>query len=88
MGVDLAAAEWIIRNGGRVKFNQKNDKYQDSYDLLLTDSNLRQYHLTEIDATEASVTHHGFRYLSNLQLFSFVNIFVIKLILFFFEKVI
>lgn len=64
MGVDLAAAEWIIRNGGKVKFDQKDGNYQDSYDTLLADSNLRRYHLAEIDATEASITHHGFRYLS------------------------
>lgn len=58
----MAAVEWVMRNGGTVKWK--------NHQRWLTDYNEIGYgtgtgnHVEAIDATESSITEEGFEYLS------------------------
>lgn len=56
-GPDRVCSEWLIRNGGKVKFLDSKD-YSSDYDELQRYQGVR--YIDEVDATEAAITHHGF----------------------------
>ena len=61
-GPDVAAAEWLLRNGAHAKW-QKFGSSKD-YDELMESDHLMRDHIIEIDATQSSINHVGFPYLS------------------------
>lgn len=62
-GPEVAAAQWLLRNGAKFKWSKNNGLFDD-YSKLVSDSSLQKDHIVEIDATESSITHVGFPYLS------------------------
>ena len=63
VGPDRAAAEWILKNGGAVKWTGK-DRFDDTYDSLI--SVRRDQKIVEIDATGSSISGFGFLHLKGL----------------------
>ena len=65
VGPDRAAAEWIVRNGGKIKFDNLSDVFSDYNALIKATAELdpripnEQVHLVEIDATDSSVSGFG-----------------------------
>ena len=57
-----AAAEWIVRNGGSVKF-AGFDKCIEDYNALPTGPKTKKYFLQEIIARNTSLTDNGFEHL-------------------------
>lgn len=64
VGPDRAAAEWLIRCGASVKWAGAEHFHSDYNTLPATSS--RNYRIEEIDATDSSIMHLGFPYLSNI----------------------
>ncbi|XP_059162279.1 ATP synthase subunit s, mitochondrial-like isoform X2 [Physella acuta] len=64
-GPDRAAAEWILRNGGSIKWTMSSNHLND-YNLLPTTS-FEDYKIEEIDLTATDVINMGFEHLNNLQ---------------------
>lgn len=60
IGPDRACAEWVLRNGGKVVW--ENGKKQSDYNLLPPDEQ-RMPKLLEIDGTDSSISHYGFPHL-------------------------
>ena len=56
-GPDRTCAEWILRNGGKVKFLDEKE-YLDDYNKLPPEKTKLQ--LTEVDASDSSISHYGF----------------------------
>ncbi|KAE9547970.1 hypothetical protein FO519_008822 [Halicephalobus sp. NKZ332] len=73
VGPDRAAAEWIVRNGGKVKFDKLNDVFTDYNVLIKATAELdprlpaHQVHLVEIDATDSSVSGFGCMHFEGLK---------------------
>lgn len=59
LGPDRTCAEWILRNGGAVKFKGV-EEYLKDYNTLPPEGAV--FYVQEVDATEASITHHGFEH--------------------------
>lgn len=59
LGPDRACAEWILRNGGAVKFIGV-ENYLSNYNSLPPEGAV--YYIQEVDATEASISHYGFEH--------------------------
>lgn len=57
LGPDRTCAEWILRNGGAVKFVGVAE-FLSNYNHLPPEGTV--YYVKEIDATESSVSHYGF----------------------------
>nr|CAD7589187.1 unnamed protein product [Timema genevievae] len=57
VGPDRACAEWLMKNGAFVKWENESD-FLKNYDCLPPEDDRR--HIVEVDATEASITHIGF----------------------------
>lgn len=57
LGPDRVCAEWILRNGGAVKWLGA-EKYQTDYNTLPPEE--VKFKLSEIDASDSSISHHGF----------------------------
>lgn len=71
LGADRTCAEWILRNGGAVKWMNSSEILND-YNSLPTEGT--RYHLEEIDASNASIMHNGFEHFKDCK-------FIKKLIL-------
>lgn len=56
-GPDRTCAEWILRNGGAVKFVGANE-YVRNYNALPVEGT--RFTIKEVDATESSIMHYGF----------------------------
>lgn len=63
VGADRACAEWLMRNGALVRWKGQS-QFVSHYDQLPKDEDLGKYHIQEIDATESSISHHGFPHFS------------------------
>ncbi|KAL3283474.1 hypothetical protein HHI36_006615 [Cryptolaemus montrouzieri] len=61
LGADRTCTEWILKNGGAVKWLGE-EQYIIDYDLLPPENN-RKY-LVAIDGTNSSITHLGFAHFS------------------------
>nr|CAD7439923.1 unnamed protein product [Timema bartmani] len=61
VGPDRACAEWLMKNGAFVKWENESD-FLKNYDCLPPEDDRR--HIVEVDATEASITHIGFAHFS------------------------
>lgn len=57
LGPDRTCAEWILRNGGSIKFVGVKE-FLSNYNNLPPEGAV--FYVQEVDATEASITHHGF----------------------------
>nr|CAD7567203.1 unnamed protein product [Timema californicum] len=57
VGPDRACAEWLMKNGAFVKWENESD-FLKNYDCLPPEDDRR--HIVEVDATEASITYLGF----------------------------
>lgn len=58
-GPDRTCAEWLLRNGASVKWTGSKEYLKD-YNLLPAESAKR--YIEEIDATDSSIMHYGFRH--------------------------
>uniref|UniRef100_A0A7E4VWJ9 ATP synthase subunit s, mitochondrial n=1 Tax=Panagrellus redivivus TaxID=6233 RepID=A0A7E4VWJ9_PANRE len=73
VGPDRAAAEWIVRNGGNIKFDKLNNRFDDFNVLIRATAELdpripsEQVHLIEIDATDSSVSGFGCMHFEGLE---------------------
>nr|CAI5821583.1 unnamed protein product [Callosobruchus analis]CAI5831519.1 unnamed protein product [Callosobruchus analis] len=56
-GADRACAEWILRNGGTIKWANSTDHVL-NYNLLPPEGT--NYHIQEVDATNSSIMYNGF----------------------------
>uniref|UniRef100_A0A0B6YAV9 Uncharacterized protein n=1 Tax=Arion vulgaris TaxID=1028688 RepID=A0A0B6YAV9_9EUPU len=63
-GPDRAAAEWVLKNGGSIKWTTSANKLAD-YNLLPS-TNFESYKLEEIDLTATDVIGLGFEHLKDL----------------------
>jgi len=63
VGADRAASEWIIRNGGKVKFSTSKT-WQSNFSMVTVSQNAAR--LVAIHADEASLTDNGFEHLVGL----------------------
>ncbi|XP_054273094.1 ATP synthase subunit s, mitochondrial isoform X2 [Macrosteles quadrilineatus] len=61
VGPDRACAEWLMRNGALVQW-KGHSKFVPHYDSLPKDDDPGKYYLQEVDATDSSISHHGFPY--------------------------
>uniref|UniRef100_A0AC34QMU2 Protein arginine N-methyltransferase 1 n=1 Tax=Panagrolaimus sp. JU765 TaxID=591449 RepID=A0AC34QMU2_9BILA len=73
VGPDRAAAEWVVKCGGKVRFD-KIGKTFDDFNMLITatadiDPNVpaEQVHLVEIDATDSSISGFGCMHFEGLK---------------------
>ncbi|KHN82950.1 ATP synthase subunit s, mitochondrial [Toxocara canis] len=72
VGPDRAAAEWIVRCEGKVKFDKLDDVFIDYNVLIKQTAELDprkesdQVHVVTIDATDSSVTGYGCRHFAGL----------------------
>ena len=62
-GPDRAAAEWVLRNGGAIKWTTTSNRLDD-YNMLPT-TQFENYKLEEIDLSGTDVIGLGFEHLSN-----------------------
>lgn len=62
VGPDRMCAEWIIKNGGAVRFASKPKVIYKEYDML-SEGNSYSSKLKEIDATDACIMKIGFEHL-------------------------
>lgn len=60
LGPDRACAEWVLRNGGRVVW--ADGKKTADYNLLPSEAQ-GVPKISEIDATDSSISHYGFPHL-------------------------
>ena len=60
-----AASEWIIRNGGKVKFSTSKT-WQSNFSMVTVSQNAAR--LVAIHADEASLTDNGFEHLGKMRL--------------------
>ena len=67
VGPDRACAEWLLKNGAHVKWVD-SEKFVKDYNSLPV-SGGRSWKVQEVDATEASITEHGFLYFKGLKHF-------------------
>lgn len=58
-GPDRTCAEWILRNGGAVRFSQIKQVFAD-YNTLPDENEKMELTLEEIDATDSSIMTNGF----------------------------
>lgn len=56
-GPDRVCAEWILRNGGKVKFLDEKE-YLEDYNKLPPEKTKLQ--IIEVDASDSSISHYGF----------------------------
>uniref|UniRef100_A0A069DPT9 Putative atp synthase subunit s mitochondrial n=1 Tax=Panstrongylus megistus TaxID=65343 RepID=A0A069DPT9_9HEMI len=64
VGPDRACAEWLMRNGAFIRW-QGQPNFLSHYDNLPLDENDKApYYIEEVDATDASISHHGFPHFS------------------------
>jgi hypothetical protein len=66
MGPNLACAEWLMKNGAKVRC-KNSSQFVGHYDFLPTkhDSYLKQFKIEQVYAgTEASISHLGFLHFS------------------------
>lgn len=61
LGPNVAAAEWLIRNGAQAKFSKASTLTD--YDKLLNEESYKSDQIIEIDATKSAINHVGFPYL-------------------------
>src|SRR5699024_11043221 len=66
LGPEVAAAQWLLRNGAKVQWSKDDTLFSD-YVQLMDNLELRKQSIVSIDASQASITHHGFPYLKNLK---------------------
>lgn len=81
IGPNLACAEWLMKNGGRVKWKGCKE-YVSHYDCLPnpTSIHLKQFLIEQVYAgKEASISHIGFSYFSRF-LISVIRKFVFLMI--------
>jgi H+-transporting ATP synthase F0 complex subunit s len=64
-GPDRAAAEWVLKNGGSIKWTTSSNQLAD-YNLLPS-TGFESYKLEEIDLTATDVIGLGFEHLKDLQ---------------------
>ncbi|CAL1541622.1 unnamed protein product [Lymnaea stagnalis] len=64
-GADRAAAEWVLRNGGSIKWSTSSTQLSDFN--LLPSTEFENYKLEEIDLTATDVISLGFEHLKNLE---------------------
>ena len=73
VGPDRAAAEWVVRCGGSVKFDRIDDTFSDYNALIKRCAELDprrpedDVRLTSILAVDASITGYGCRHFANLK---------------------
>jgi len=73
IGPDRAAAEWIVRCGGTIKFDNLGNRFDDFNALIRATAELdpripdQQVHLVEIDATGSSVSGFGCYHFEGLE---------------------
>ncbi|KAI6221780.1 ATP synthase subunit s, mitochondrial [Aphelenchoides fujianensis] len=79
VGADRAAAEWVVRCGGAVKFDRFKDRFDDYNMLIRATAELDpakssdSCHLLEIDATNSCVSGYGCRHFAGLDRLSSVR---------------
>ena len=61
-GPDRTCAEWILRNGGRIRFVEEEEWLSD-YNLLPDEKDSHLFHVKDIDATGADLMFNGFLHL-------------------------
>lgn len=72
VGADRAAAEWVVRCEGKVRFDTVDIEFNDYNTLIKETSKLDPskekdlVHVVSIDATDASITGYGCRHFSGL----------------------
>ncbi|CAD5224861.1 unnamed protein product [Bursaphelenchus okinawaensis] len=72
VGPDRAAAEWIVRCGGKVKFDRYRDIFEDYNMLIRVTAELDpakesgQVRLVMVDGSNSSVSGYGFRHFANI----------------------
>lgn len=66
IGPDRACAEWLLRNGAIIRWKGMNE-FVTNYNNLPKDDEqpAKPYYLHEVDATQASISHHGFAHFKN-----------------------
>ncbi|TKR87995.1 hypothetical protein L596_012307 [Steinernema carpocapsae] len=73
VGPDRAAAEWIVRCDGKIRFDRIDEAFDDYNALVRRTAELDprkvedQVKLVEIDATGSSITAYGCRHFKNLE---------------------
>lgn len=77
-GADRVCAEWVLKNGGSIKW-KGSDIYLANYNALPT-SDFASFNVEEIDLTGTDVTDQGFLHLKNLQHVKLININGVKTI--------
>lgn len=58
-GPDRTCAEWVLRNGGNIKWKDA-EEYLSNYNELPLEGT--QLFIKEIDATDSSISHYGFNH--------------------------
>lgn len=72
VGIDRAAAEWILRCGGGVKWANGSVTIRD-YNALPIGG--RNFKIAEIDGTDSAIMEEGFQHLKNLEKLWKVNLY-------------
>lgn len=72
IGPDRAAAEWIVKNGGTVRF-AGNEKIVSNYNTLPLGPRSSGYMLEEINAKGITLTDNGFEHLVGLEYLKHLN---------------
>lgn len=63
VGPDRMCAEWVLKNGGGVRFRESPHVLHSDYNTLPAENN--KVHVLEIDATKASIMSIGFEHLKD-----------------------
>lgn len=63
VGPDRMCAEWVLKNGGGVRFRESPLVLHSNYNTLPAENN--KIHVLEIDATKASIMSIGFEHLKD-----------------------
>jgi H+-transporting ATP synthase F0 complex subunit s len=73
IGPDRLAAEWIVKCGGKVKFDKVRETFEDYNALIRTTAELdprkpeQVVHVLSIDATDSSISGFGCRHFNGLE---------------------
>ena len=70
-GTEIACAEWILQNGGSIRFVERKDWYRNKYKKF--SRKFKHFHIQDIDISWAELTSEGFLFLGLFNSYKYIS---------------